>query len=408
MSEEIEAQKKQEETEIVAKVGVPQRPDFVAKRGVYTKMTLVGTILSVITLGIYRGWFITNLRRYIWSHTVFDGDSFEYHGRGIELLVGFLVAVVITMPFFVLAQVGPFLFSDTLTFGLFLLAYYMFLLFFIQYAMYRGRAYRLSRTSWRGIRFRQSGSGWHYAFISFLWILVTLCTLGIAYPWMRIMQMRYRVNNSWFGSQQATFEGDAKEYITTYLKAYGILCVCGLAMLSMGPLSETTPFWQILLAALAIGSFVLLYVGIPYLIAREFKIFISKIRLCGARATIDMKARVLYGYVALYIAMLSLILFIFWLVMSLLMPSTLAALSAGSMHTMGFEFIIAIVIVYFVFILAATLIYAYFLEFPILRYIIENITVYNADSIIAAAATDDDTTGVSAGLADSLGFEFGY
>ena len=53
--------------------------------------------LTVVTLGIYRFWARTRLRRYIWSSIKPGGDSFEYTGTGLEKFLGFLIALVVIM-----------------------------------------------------------------------------------------------------------------------------------------------------------------------------------------------------------------------------------------------------------------------------------------------------------------------
>ena len=40
--------------------------------------------LTLITLGIYRFWAKTKIRNFIWASASLDGDSFEYHGTGLE------------------------------------------------------------------------------------------------------------------------------------------------------------------------------------------------------------------------------------------------------------------------------------------------------------------------------------
>ena len=42
---------------------------------------------------------------------------------------------------------------------------------FGQFAIYRARRYRLTRTVWRGVRFWMDGSGWLYALHATLWML---------------------------------------------------------------------------------------------------------------------------------------------------------------------------------------------------------------------------------------------
>ncbi|WP_163317442.1 DUF898 family protein, partial [Enterobacter hormaechei] len=50
------------------------------------------------TVGFYRFWLTTDIRRHLWSNTLIDGDGAEYTGRGKELLIGFLVALAILVP----------------------------------------------------------------------------------------------------------------------------------------------------------------------------------------------------------------------------------------------------------------------------------------------------------------------
>ena len=57
--------------------------------GIFIKNLLLG----IVTLGFYRFWGRTNLRRYIWSRVSLRGDRFEYTGTGGELFQGFLIVV---------------------------------------------------------------------------------------------------------------------------------------------------------------------------------------------------------------------------------------------------------------------------------------------------------------------------
>ena len=52
----------------------------------------------VVTLGIYRFWLATDVRRFLWSNTEISGDTLEYNGLATELLVGFLFALAILFP----------------------------------------------------------------------------------------------------------------------------------------------------------------------------------------------------------------------------------------------------------------------------------------------------------------------
>src|SRR5215471_14672701 len=52
-------------------------------------------LLSIVTLGIYRFWGKTRIRRYLWAHTSFQGDRFVYADTGGELFRGFLFAALL-------------------------------------------------------------------------------------------------------------------------------------------------------------------------------------------------------------------------------------------------------------------------------------------------------------------------
>ena len=68
---------------------------YTGEGGPLFRLATVNSVLTLITLGIYRFWARTRVRRYIWSSTTAGGDSFQYTGSGLEKLLGFLVAVVI-------------------------------------------------------------------------------------------------------------------------------------------------------------------------------------------------------------------------------------------------------------------------------------------------------------------------
>jgi len=78
----------------------------------------------------------------------------------------------------------------------------------IQAARFRMWRYRLSRTTWRGIRFGVDGSTWRYLALSIGWFALTVLTLGLAYPWMRVALTRYRLQNTRFGNTLFAFEGN--------------------------------------------------------------------------------------------------------------------------------------------------------------------------------------------------------
>ena len=71
---------------------------FSGDRGEFRRLVTRGAALELVTVGFYRFWLATDIRRHLWSNTVIDGDAAEYTGRARELLIGFLIAMAIIVP----------------------------------------------------------------------------------------------------------------------------------------------------------------------------------------------------------------------------------------------------------------------------------------------------------------------
>lgn len=134
-------------------------------------LSLKNGLLNLITLTLYRFWGKTEVRHRIWKGVRLNGDAFEYTGRGMELFIGFLLAlVVLGVPFLVIVFAVQFIGE-----WVFLVAYipmYLFLGWLWGFGTYTAFRYMASRTTWRGIRFQLKGSavnyGWQFLFAMFL------------------------------------------------------------------------------------------------------------------------------------------------------------------------------------------------------------------------------------------------
>ena len=181
------------------------RVAFLGNSGSYWRLMAWGTLLQAVTLGLYRFWLFTDMRRYLWSHTVIDGESLEYTGTPVELLLGFLIAIGILIPIYAAIFVG------TLELGIIsrfssLLGLTVFAMFG-KYATYRARRYRLTRTVLRGVRFNQTGSGLLYAIQATLWSTANIATLGLTYPWAVANLERYKMRHTFYGDVAGKFVG---------------------------------------------------------------------------------------------------------------------------------------------------------------------------------------------------------
>ncbi|MFZ0984953.1 MAG: DUF898 family protein [Pseudolabrys sp.] len=221
---------------------------FLGQRRSYWRLLIRGAALLMVTLGIYRFWLVTDVRRFLWSNTEIAGEPLEYTGTALELLLGFLVAIALLIPIYA----GFFL--AALDLGL--LGKLSGLLAFAalgvlgQYAIYRARRYRLTRTIYRGLRFHQSGSAWSYAIRATLWWVATIVTLGLAYPFQMASLERYKMRNTFYGDLAGRFEASGFALLLRGLPMW-LLFFAPLALAIRGFVGID---WQALIDAIAQGG----------------------------------------------------------------------------------------------------------------------------------------------------------
>jgi uncharacterized membrane protein YjgN (DUF898 family) len=178
---------------------------FAGRRADFRRLVIRGTALELVTVGFYRFWLATDMRRHLWSNTMIEGDAAEYTGTAKELLIGFLFALAILAPIYLAYFLIGLEAERIKAFASVPLGLFFFL--FAQFAIYRARRYRLTRTVWRGVRFWMSGSGISYAWRAGLWALASVFSLGFAAPWAKASLERYKMGHTFYGNLQGRFEG---------------------------------------------------------------------------------------------------------------------------------------------------------------------------------------------------------
>ena len=198
---------------------------------------IINILLGIVTLGIYRFWGKTRIRKYIWSRATFRGERFEYSGTGLELFIGFLFAFLIFGPPFM--GFYAWLYFDPLPkdprdpeflqrialiylvgFGLVILAFY-----FMHVATFAAYRYRLSRTHWRGIRGSVAGSAWTYGFLGFGLSMLNGLSLGWTKPWADTVLLKYRLNQTTIGSAPLACNIEAGKLYPSFAIAWVITMV---------------------------------------------------------------------------------------------------------------------------------------------------------------------------------------
>src|SRR4051812_16781113 len=220
---------------------------FADSRKEFRRLVLRGTALELVTFGFYRFWLATDMRRHLWSHTSVEGDAPEYTGTPKELLIGFLFALAILMPlylgYFLLGieaeRLQNFLSTPLAAF------YYLF----VQFAVYRARRYRLTRTVWRGVRFSMGGSGLSYAWRVGLWTMLAFISLGFALPWRQAALERFKMRHTAYGNLQGGFVGAGGELLR---RGWGLWALPWGVVIVAGIFADPAPALSIILVLLAV------------------------------------------------------------------------------------------------------------------------------------------------------------
>ena len=198
------------------------------------RLWLKTTALAILTLGFYRFWGRTRIRRYLWSRLSLLEDRFEYDGTGMELFVRFLLVVaVVLLP---LGAVGFVLQFAGLPLPWVVAGRYatFFVVFFLSLVgHYTGQRYRLSRSLWRGIRGGLDGSAWGYGFRALGYAALGPLTLSLIKPWQYVGLWRYEARYTRLGSRYLVFEGRGRDVFKAWLWAVigGFFAALGVMLL---------------------------------------------------------------------------------------------------------------------------------------------------------------------------------
>ncbi len=378
--------------------------EVAGRRAVLFRLALKTAVLTILTLGLYRFWMKTRLRRFYWSAIRPGGIPLEYAGLPMEKLLGFLIAVT-----FLAFYIG--IVNLILMFGSFALlngnvaAYalsFVGVIPILFYARYRARRYVLARTRWRGIRFGLEPGAWGYAWRALLYWLVTLLTLGLLWPFKAFRLEKYRTDRTYYGTQPIVQNGRWTMLIRPFLPlAFGVIGTILAGALGAGGLPQA-------LFALPATIPLAMY-GLAYWNAKAFA------RLTGAKRAgqIEFTAaprvwRVLRIYVFGYLLIgLSLLLFLFALGAVIAVAATQNSIA----NTSPLEIVQALpravvigagILSYFGAFLLYGVLSHVFIRLPLWRHYAETMTITGAEALPMIRQRGRDEMARAEGLAEAL------
>jgi uncharacterized membrane protein YjgN (DUF898 family) len=409
----------------------PVRLRFTGHRSDYWRLMIRGGALQAITLGIYRFWLFTDMRRFLWVSTEIENETLEYTGTAVELLIGFLIAIGILIPVYAL------LFVASLEFGFLSrlsgIVAFVVLAGFGQYAAFRARRYRLTRTVFRGLRFHQGGSAVRYAVRAMLWWIPVVITLGLTSPWATTNLERYKMRNTFYGNLGGGFAGSGGRLfgrgILIWLSVVGPL-VAGVAAagavfdwssvnrdLEGGGITDVIATAadndriKLGLGLLVTGVTWSVFAGVilyPAYQAVVMRWWLGGLRLGGAAAASDLRMRQYYGAYLRYLLYVLLFSIAFAVVAGMVSGLGYVALRGqiefdrSSLSRDGLAAGSAI-IAYVIYILGCSTIYQVVIKMRLWQVAVESMLISGIAALDHVQAREAASSAVGEGLADALG-----
>jgi uncharacterized membrane protein YjgN (DUF898 family) len=400
---------------------------FTGDTRAYWRLQLRGALLLAVTLGIYRFWLATDVRRFLWANTEVAGEPLEYTGTATELLVGFLIAIAILVPFNLMVAIAALGAGDL---GTLVSILALPLLFFLgQFAIYRARRYRLTRTVYRGVRCHQDGSALRYAICAVFWWSLVVLTLGLAYPFALSRLERFKLRHTYFGDLQGRFEGSGLRLLLRGLPmwllvigplllaaAYTVFEVEWPAIIAAGSISNSTSEFLnaiegltnlyaaiILCVSALVFSIVAAAVLFPVFQAMVLRWWIGGLRLGGLTIHSKLRTAPIYGG---YLRFLGYgLLFLVALSVTAGVATVLSIFVVGGLSSgIAVEAINAFIAVglYVITMLGFSAIYQVTVKLTLWRAGMESIALDGADVLERVKAEGTLSSAVGEGLADAL------
>ncbi|MDX5594647.1 DUF898 family protein [Pseudovibrio sp. SPO723] len=358
------------------------------------------TGLTLLTLGIYRFWAITKLRRFLWSNTQFLGDRFRYHGTVKELFIGFLLALAILLPAYLAATFLPLFGQFVGSIGSF--GFFSVILILMPYVSFRRQRYLLTRTSWRGLRFGMESKARGYVWRWLLWSLGSIVTLGILTPWRLAALDRYRYEACAFGDVRCIYVARATDYWSAL--RLPLLVTGGLVVLAVFLSVAMVGVTLVPLALMAVlfGCFFLFY---PWVQALLFRLRMSSMYFGAIKLKSDFSTR--HQYAATFGALLTVAVGM-GCVMAIVntygtpMPSPEQVEETGgllSLFMLSLQNVLPIVVVFYALGMFANM---YFMQVYLLGKRFNSIHVSDVDFLVNVRSVQRQEGVAGVGLADAL------
>ncbi len=169
---------------------------FSGTAGEYFGIWIVNFLLSVVTFGIYSAWAKVRNRKYFLGNTTVDGRPFDYHARGVQILIGRAIIVAVLVIYGVTSSISPI--ADGVVVVVFAAA--------LPWLINRGLRFNAAMTSWSNVRFRFDGTYWPAFRVFLLYPVLAIFSLYLALPFVARAAKRYTIGRHRLGGHGFAFD----------------------------------------------------------------------------------------------------------------------------------------------------------------------------------------------------------
>lgn len=185
------------------------RFSFQGKAWDFIKLWLSGYALTGLSLGLYYPYFSTKKQAFLTAHSYFGNEPFRFSGNGAELFRPFLTMYLIATGSSALAAAGAYVAVQSLIPGSWesagvtsviavviavmvslVVGVVVFRFLWFPYSV-REQRYFWEQTSIGAARFSLPITTWPYVKLKLVNLLLAIGTLGLAWPWITIRNLRF-------------------------------------------------------------------------------------------------------------------------------------------------------------------------------------------------------------------------
>ncbi len=244
-------------------------------------------ILSILTVFIYSAWAFVREKRYLYRNFTLDGNGFDYHERGLVILIGRIVAIVLLVGISFLIQLVP-----VVQYVLAAVA-----LVLAPHLINRRIRRRLRMTSFRGVRFRFEGTYLGALTTYFILPIIGILSIGILAPFAMRAGNKYYAKHVSYGQRAIQVSLPVGPFYVAFIKTLGfaiLVLIIGavlalpISFLATTILGESTSFSIAFAATFGVLAYLGIVFTVPfYLAAKSTNIVAGRLALDDHRLEAD-------------------------------------------------------------------------------------------------------------------------